>query len=341
MKEKIKQNKKLIVFLIFMFVLVILILKVPIIRDIFKLIFISFIVAYVLKPLNNYLISKGVNKTISSVCIIVLLIVIFAMSIAFFIPYLFKESLNIGETISNIENIITDLYQRIKLIKNNKIFENILGTVYGKINIRFNKAFNSAFEGALKLGENILAFAIVPIITYYFLSDGKDISNRLINMFPVKSRKLVYTIVEDIDKMLGRYIVTQIILSMVVGGFTFLVLILLKVDFPLVLSLLNAFFNIIPYFGPLFGALPAILIALLKSPEIAFWTAIWLYAIQQIEGNIISPKFIGDNISMHPLIVILLLLIGGKIGGFVGMVLAVPIGVAIKVVYEDLNYYIF
>ncbi len=100
-------------------------------------------------------------------------------------------------------------------------------------------------------------------------------------------------------------------------------------------------FNIIPYFGPVIGSLPAILIAFTKSPKTALWAFILLYFIQQIEGDILSPKITGDSVDMHPLTVILLLLIGGKIYGFVGMVLAIPIGVIMKIIYEDLNYYLF
>ncbi|MDU4596838.1 MAG: AI-2E family transporter, partial [Clostridium sporogenes] len=73
----------------------------------------------------------------------------------------------------------------------------------------------------------------------------------------------------------------------------------------------------------------------------ALWALILLYSIQQIEGYILSPKITGDSVDMHPLTVILLLLIGGKIYGFVGMVLAIPIGVIMKIIYEDLNYYLF
>ena len=128
---------------------------------------------------------------------------------------------------------------------------------------------------------------------------------------------------------------------MIIGIVTFIILIGLKVNFPVILSILNAFFNIVPYFGPIFGAVPAILIALIDSPQQALWTAVWLYMLQQIEGNILSPKITGDSISMHPLIVILLLIIGGEAAGFLGMILAVPLGVIVKVIYEDLNYYLF
>jgi predicted PurR-regulated permease PerM len=122
---------------------------------------------------------------------------------------------------------------------------------------------------------------------------------------------------------------------------TFTVLIILDIDFPLMLSLLNGIFNIVPYFGPLLGSLPSVIIALLDSPKKAIWAALLLNLIQQIEGDIIAPKITGDTVDIHPLFIILLLIAGGKIGGFVGMVMAVPIAVIVKVIIEDLDYYMY
>ncbi len=160
-------------------------------------------------------------------------------------------------------------------------------------------------------------------------------------IFPVKVRGIVKNVFEDIDKILARYIISQIILCLIITILTFLVLVGLGIKLPILLSLINGFFNIIPYFGPVIGSLPAILIAFTKSPKTALWALILLYSIQQIEGDILSPKITGDSVDMHPLTVILLLLIGGKIYGFLGMVLAIPIGVIMKIIYEDLNYYLF
>ena len=116
---------------------------------------------------------------------------------------------------------------------------------------------------------------------------------------------------------------------------------MIRVKFPLWLSILNGVFNIIPYFGPIFGAVPVVFIALLESPTKALWAALAILIIQQVEGNILSPKITGNSTNMHPLVIIILLLIGESFCGFVGMILAVPIGVIIKVIYEDINYYIF
>ena len=66
-----------------------------------------------------------------------------------------------------------------------------------------------------------------------------------------------------------------------------------------------------------------------------------MFAIQQIEGDLLSPKLVGDSISIHPVMIILLLLLGQQLGGFIGMVLAVPAAVIVKVIYEDINYHLF
>ena len=79
----------------------------------------------------------------------------------------------------------------------------------------------------------------------------------------------------------------------------------------------------------------------MESPNKALWTAFVVFIIQQIEGNILSPKITGDSTNMHPIIIIILLLIGEKVGGFIGMIIIVPIAVIIKVIYEDINDYLF
>lgn len=310
-------------------------------RDIFKLIIISFVIAYILKPVKELLVKLGLKDGIASFLIIFSLIILVIIFVMFLIPSLFRESNNIIVVLDRIQMFLDGTYDKVKPLKNNKMGIEVLHHIYSKIDIMVNKIFVNIFDKTIGIGENIMDVFMIPIIAYYFLVDWKEINSRIIVLFPMKIRTVVQRIIKDIDKILTRYIVVQIILSALIGVLTFIILIILKVDFPILLSVINAFFNIIPYFGPIIGSIPAILVAFTISTEKAIWTAACLYLIQQIEGNIISPKFIGDNINMHPLIVIFLLIVGGELWGVLGMVLSVPIGVIIKVIYEDLNYYIF
>ena len=140
---------------------------------------------------------------------------------------------------------------------------------------------------------------------------------------------------------MSRYIISQLLLSVIIGALSTVALIILNVRFGIILGIFNGIFNIVPYFGPIIGGIPSVFVALIESPNKALWTAIAVFIIQQIEGNILSPKITGDSTNMHPIIIIILLLIGEKLGGFIGMIIIVPIAVIIKVIYEDINDYLF
>ncbi len=336
-KRKIKYAILAIIFII----LIIIILKVSVLREIIYLMVISFLIAYTLKPIQQIMVNKGVSKKISAFILIGVLGLLIVSIFAILIPSLFKESLSLNNAIYNIQSLVDNLYAKLKLIQGNKTMHALINNFNGKIDRGVTAVFTKIFDSFMNIGQNILYIVVIPVITYYFLSEGECINEKVLSIFPVKSRSIIKNISCHADKILGRYIISQLMLSGLIGIVTFFILLILKIDFPIILSVLNAFFNIIPYFGPIFGAIPAIAMALIKSPEKALWTALCLYAIQQIEGNILSPKVTADSISMHPLVVILLLIIGGEIAGFIGMVLAVPLGVIIKVMYEDLNYYMF
>ncbi|WP_143755563.1 AI-2E family transporter, partial [Clostridium tepidum] len=312
-----------------------------IVRDILSLFFISFVIYYLLKPIHAFLIHKGINEKFSALLLVVALIVIIGVFIISIIPAIIKEGYNITSSIGYIQKYIDYIYNKINLLNNNKILRGIFNKLNGKIENYTVATGEVFFNKFVEFGENILDYAVIPIIVYYFLAVGDKIVQKFFMIFPIKIRDIVKSISDDIDKILARYIISQVILCLIITILTFLVLVVLGIKLPILLSLINGFFNIIPYFGPVIGSIPAILIALTKSPKTALWALILLYAIQQIEGDILAPKITGDSVDMHPLTVILLLLIGGKIYGFIGMVLAIPIGVIIKIIYEDLNYYLF
>lgn len=342
MKKTSKKKLMLTILSVVFFVGVIFVaIRIPIVKQLINLVFISFIVAYILKPLYMFLIKKGVNKKAASSLIIVGLIGLILLIFIVLIPSIFRESLSINKAINDLQFYLSNANMKIKVLNRSKVISGIMNNIYNKSNAQILVIFDKIFDSIMGLGENIITYMVSPLIIYYFLCDSENMINKALIICPPESRNVIKKIIDDIDKVLGRYIISQLILCGIITIATFLVLVYMDIDFPLILSLINGVFNIIPYFGPIFGVLPAILIGLLKSPQIALYTALWLFALQQIEGNILSPKIIGESISMHPLTVILLLMIGGKVGGILGMILAVPLGVVIKVIYEDLNYYLF
>lgn len=341
LNNSLRKILKITAILVLILTIIFLSLYISITREVLYLLLVSFIISYTIKPLHKRLIKNKVNSKSAAVLLIFFIFIIIVFVLLFIIPSIFKESVDTNALVQNIQSISEMFYSKIKPIRSNKtiyqIVENFNANLENQIILIFTKFLNSL----LKLGENIISVAVIPVIAYYFLTDGDRIGNRLLLVFPVEIRNEIKKICFDIDRELGRYILSQFLLCIIIGIITFFILLGYQVDFPIILSLLNACFNIIPYFGPIFGAVPAIIVAFIKSPETALWILIWFIILQQIEGNIIAPSITGDSINMHPLIVIILVIIGGKAGGFLGMVLAVPIGVMLKVILEDLSYYLF
>jgi predicted PurR-regulated permease PerM len=337
MKKTYKTLLKIAIIILVIFLL----MRIVVVRELIKIIFISFVIAYALKPVQRRMVSLGINKKLSAAILILSLMGLLLIMIVLFIPSVIRDSTAINHTMTQIKDFFTDIYERLSILNNNAIMYTFISSIYAKGNAIVAGYMNALFGKLLKFGENLLALAVVPVIIYYFLAETEMVSRVVFKAVPIEKRNLSIKITEHIDKILGRYIFSQFILSVLVTFLTFVILYFLKVDYALLLAILNGIFNLIPYFGPLFGSIPAILVALLQSPKTALWTALCLYIVQQIEGDLIAPKITGSSINIHPMLVILLLIIGGKLGGFIGMVLAVPAAVIIKVVYEDLNYYFF
>lgn len=338
---KNKRKLKNIIIILFLVIGVILYLKIDTINSTVNLILIGIILSYALKPIVNYLCDKySLSRRLVSISVLLVIFAIVIGILTIVIPSIYKESSNIGLILDNMDQYADKFIEKIKG-KNIKIFEDIYSQISEKLNIYINKISYGLIDSFISLFESLVSMAIIPIITYYFLIDGNLIYNKLLLVLPTNKRIVVKKLINHVDKVLSRYIVSQIFLSSIIGVLTFVILFLFGIKFSFILGFVNGILNIIPYFGPIIGGLPAVFIAFMESPEKGLYILIVMIIIQQIEGNILSPKITGDSTNMHPIMIIILLFIGESLWGFVGMIIIVPIGVIIKVIYDDLNDYLF
>ena len=339
--NKGKKIIKYIIITLLIITILILYLKVKTINNIVNIIFLSFILAYTLKPLRDILSDKfKIKKRTSSIIIVISILLTIVLFFYIVIPSILKESYNLGSILDNVDNYVEALAKKMN-IDNISFFESIYSRISDEINIFFRTFSNNLLDNLMTFLESIISMAIIPIVIYYFLVDGELIFNKLMLILPTEKRVIAKKVITHIDKVLSRYIISQLLLSLIIGILTTISLVVLRVKFALVLGIFNGVLNIVPYFGPIIGGIPAVFIALMESPNKALWTLGIVFLIQQIEGNILSPKITGDSTNMHPIIIIILLLIGEKLGGFIGMIIIVPIAVIIKVIYEDINDYLF
>ncbi|MEH7178854.1 AI-2E family transporter [Neobacillus vireti] len=182
---------------------------------------------------------------------------------------------------------------------------------------------------------NFLNFAfaimIIPFIAFYMLKDFTVIKRAVWYLTPKSWRRKGTRFLRDIDESLGSYIRGQLLVCLIIGGLSSLLFWIFHLKYPLLLGLIIGVTNVIPYFGPVIGAVPAVIIAATSSVKLVIITIVIVFGLQFLEGNILSPYIVGKSLHMHPLMIMVALTAGGEIGGILGMILAVPVLVVLKV----------
>lgn len=193
------------------------------------------------------------------------------------------------------------------------------------IETNLEELIGNLIDGITKVFDMIIFITVLPVIVFYFLKDYEKIKQYFLKYIPKENQPVVKHIVQGIDVSLGNYIRGQLLVCVFVSLATYLVFELLNIDYSLLLAIIMGLTNIIPYFGPIIGAIPAVAIALTISGKMVVFVLIAVFGIQLIESNLIAPYIVGKSIDIHPIAIIFVLLLGGKLAGVLGMILAVPI----------------
>ena len=171
---------------------------------------------------------------------------------------------------------------------------------------------------------------LVPPFAYYFLRDREAIGQGVLYLIPGFWRGEVTRVMERIHRGLAGYLRGTLLVSLSVGVLTGAGLALVGIPYALVLGITMMLCNIIPYFGPFLGAVPIFLVAASSGGNQLIGALIVVVAVQQAENLVISPRVMGDSLEMHPLIVIAAVLAGGFLWGMGGMLLALPLAIALR-----------
>lgn len=186
-------------------------------------------------------------------------------------------------------------------------------------------------RGYTKIFDMIIVITVIPVLVFYFLKDFASIKTYIKQWIPKKYHTQTRHLCEAIDEGLGNYIRGQFIVCLFVGLAAFAVFKFLGIPYALLLAIMMGLTNIIPYFGPIIGAIPAVVITAPISGKLALIVLGSIFVIQVIDGNLLSPYVVGKSIHIHPIAIIFALLLGGQISGVLGMILAVPVLAVIKV----------
>ena len=170
----------------------------------------------------------------------------------------------------------------------------------------------------------VIVLMTVPFLLYFMLRDGKRLPGLVVRVFPDRFKPEALETVGKMGRMLGAYIKGQVIVAALIGVVLLIGYLIFDVRFALLLALLAFLINFIPYIGPAIGTLSGVLVALMDSPGKMIGVLIFAFIAQQLKAQLVAPLVLGNQMRIHPVVVILLLIGAGSVGGFLGLVAAVP-----------------
>ncbi|GGG19835.1 AI-2E family transporter [Paenibacillus abyssi] len=301
---------------------------------------IAMIISYVLHPIVNLLADRKVPRSIA----VLLIYAVFCASITVVLMNVIPMFIDQMEELNEHAPELTMRAQSLFDDLNNNSFlpQSVRSGIANSIN-ELEKRLSAAVVSFLNnigamLNVVFISF-IIPFLAFYILKDFDVFERTVITFVPRSHRKSTVRLLKDIDDALGNYIRGQFLVCLIVGILAYLGYWLIGMPYAFLLAGLVAVFNIIPYLGPFFGAAPALIMASTISVKMMLLVIVVNTICQILEGNIISPQVVGRTLHMHPLSIIFALLVGGELAGVVGMILAVPIFAALKVILQHIFAY--
>ena len=193
-------------------------------------------------------------------------------------------------------------------------------------------AIRQTLGGAMGLVGLALSALVAPVMAYYLLADLPRIKVEFARLLPPAARQPVFACLADVDAVLAGWVRGQLLIAGVVGCLATVALLILHVRFAFTLGLVAAIGELVPYFGPVLGGLPAVgMAAAAGGLPLAVETAFAYLLIQQLESALLAPRIVGGSVGLHPLAVITALLVGEHLAGLVGVILAVPLAGCLRV----------
>lgn len=294
---------------------------------------------YIVKPVTDRLSTKKFPVSVAVLTVYFFFLAAMVAAGIFFIPELAQNIRELMETLPELvgryESIFNNFIFSINSSKwSDQVKEVILNEIEDGIEAVQDllvKVLENGLNIVMDIVRIIVDFTIAMVITYYIIKDGDKFRDYILFLLPRGWRAGAIDLGKKISRILAGFIQGQLMTALIVGVLETIGLMLVGMKYPLVLGMIGGLANIIPYFGPYIGAIPAIAIALTISPLKVAWVAGVFILIQQIDNNFISPKMIEGKLSLHPVATILAVLVGGEFFGITGMLLAVPVMAILRV----------
>jgi predicted PurR-regulated permease PerM len=312
----------------------------------FEVFFYAFLISgalyYVLIPLVDWLSARKVPRPLSVLISYLVFIASITGLVALVGPSLQKEFLAL---INSLPQRIGELVKLLETLEEKTFFRqffNLEGVSVDSLSETIPDAVNSALAYSLNSINAIVNFAtglfitivIIPFLLYYMLAEsGRNLIPSVVDkLTPGFHAERTNRSLAEINNRLASYVQGLGLVCLLVGILAYIGFLIIGVDYAMVLAVFVLITNVVPIIGPFIGAVPAVIIGAIDSPLMILKVIIVIIIVQQLDSLLVRPQIVGRKMAISPLAIILVVLLAGRLGGLLGIILAVPIFTVIKIV---------
>ena len=304
------------------------------IRDILVIVFLSIIIAAAINGPVNWLQKNKVPRLLGVIFIYLIIFLILGLIISLVFPTLAGQmkqlASNFPEFLDKIGGSVQEWWGKYQLDSN---LRSLLNAASG----RLSQATSNVFTTVVNVFGGIFSALIILVISFYLTVQEKGVKSFLASLIPHEHQAYFSNLVERIEIKIGGWLRGELLLMFIIGLLTFIGLKILGVNYALTLALLAGLLEIIPFIGPIVAAIPAVFIAFFQSPLLALLVIILYVVIQELENYLIVPQVMRKALGLNPIVIIIAILVGAKLAGILGIVLAVPLTGIIAEFFKDIK----
>ncbi|MEM8833500.1 MAG: AI-2E family transporter [Pseudomonadota bacterium] len=309
-------------------------------NDILTPFVLGIVIAYLLNPLVKSFSTKGIKRTTASLIITVIFYLALIAVIAVITPILAKESAELIERMPEYNEKFFEWVQPHLAWLEEKFGEQYIvdAQEFLKSNVASILSFSSGVAGGLAAGgkavlNTLTILVLTPLVSFFMMKEWPAITGWVEDLIPRQHEKMIKDILKQIDLKLAGFIRGQLTVAFLLGLIYAIALTIAGLNYGFLIGITAGILSIIPLVGSTLGLVVSVAVAWFQSGELSYVGIIAAIFIvgQIVEGNILSPKLLGDSVGLHPLWILFALMAGGSLFGILGMLLAVPVAAVIGV----------
>ena len=305
-------------------------------------------VAYFLDPVVDKLEERKWNRSLATLFTLFVFLALVIFLVFLLVPVLTNQLKNFAQFLPIVKDKLQLIIDAVAGILNNKVDAKALDVPASGLIKWSTKMLGGVIDGGAAIADLLSLFLITPLVAFYLLRDWDLIVEKVYDWFPIRHKDTLQEQLNEIDKKLAAFVRGQGTVCLILASYYAITLTMTGLEFGVVIGVFAGLISFVPFVGAIFGGLLSVGLAYLQFEA---WTNIVIIAGifilgQILEGYILTPKFIGEAVGLHPVWVIFSLLAGGALFGFLGVLLALPMAAIVGVLfrfcidhYKNSSYY--